>query len=95
MKFWFLLHRGRFLRLALLITLHEIVLWSLTGHDVTGVFLAPHANTPIHWAILAALLILLRLVLILIYPGWLIWKLTSTPRRPSLGSLSFRQAPLK
>ncbi len=95
MKFWFLLHRGRFLRLALLITLHEIVLWSLTGHDVTSVFLAPHENTPVHWAILAALLILLRLVLILIYPGWLIWKLTSTPRRPSLGSLSFRQTPLK
>ena len=94
MKSWFLLHRWRFLRLALLITLHEILLWSLTGHDVTAVFLAPHTTTSVHWAILAVLLILLRLVLIVIYPGWLIWKLTSTPRRPSLGSLSFRQIPL-
>ena len=94
MKSWFLLHRWRFLRLALLITLHEILLWSLTGHNVTAVFLAPHANIPVHWAILAALLILLRLILIVIYPGWLIWKLTSTLRRPSLGALSFRQIPL-
>lgn len=76
MKALFLRHRRRLLFAGILIALHQILLWALAGHDVTAVFLAPHENTPVHWAILAGFLLLLRFYLLLILPGWLMWKLT-------------------
>jgi hypothetical protein len=80
MKTRFRVHRWRVLRLVGQISLHQFLLWALAGHDVTAVFLSPNENSPVHWTLLAALLILLRLTLLIFIPGWLFWKFTQPIR---------------
>ncbi len=76
MKSWFHRNRWFFIRLAVLIGLHELVLWTLAGRDVTAVLLAPNANTPLPWVFLAGLLLILRLLLLVVAPARLVWRLT-------------------
>ena len=76
MKSWFHRHRWFLIRLVVLVGAHELTLWTLAGRDVTAVLLAPNANTPLHWAVLALLLLVLRILLFVIAPARIVWKLT-------------------
>ncbi len=76
MKAWFVRHRPLFAKIALLLVLHEVIVRTLAGRDVIAVLLAPNPNTPFHWAVLAGLLLVTRLLLLLVVPGFLVWRFT-------------------
>jgi hypothetical protein len=64
--------------------MHEFLVSMLCGRDVTAVLLSPHANTPIHWALLAVVVLALRFLLFVVAPAkivWLLTKQTAPPRR--------------
>ena len=69
-------------RLGSMILLHELLVLLLCGRDVTAVLLAPNANTPIHWALLALLLLGLRCLLFIVAPARFVWLLTKSRQIP-------------
>ena len=73
--------RGFLIRLGFVLLLHETLIWLLCGRDVTAVLLAPNADTPVQWALVAVVLLFLRFLLLVVAPARFIWLLTKPQRK--------------